>query len=110
MTSPDCPYLYLVFIEVDPKRGKPYLEWQDRKHVDDVMTDPAFLWARKVKLMRPAEDGWDRYVLLYGVRSHEDFQKYRDSPLFSGFAAELQKFQGTFRINRFIGEVVLSKN
>jgi Domain of unknown function (DUF4286) len=110
MTAPDAPYIYLVFVEADPKRGKPYLEWLDQKHIDAVLGDPAFLWARKIKLMRPADDGWDRYVVIYGVRSFEDFQKYRQSPLFLGLASELQKFQGTFRVNRFIGETTLSKN
>lgn len=110
MSSPDCPYMYLVFVEVDPKRGKSYLEWQDKKHMDELLTSPAFLWARKLKLARPAEDGWERYVVVYGVKSFEEFQKYRESPLFTGFGRELEQFRGTFRINRFVGEVVLSKN
>lgn len=57
MPSPDCPYMYLVFVEINPKQGKPYLEWQDKKHIDEVLISPAFLWARKLRPARPAQDG-----------------------------------------------------
>ncbi len=106
--SPDCPYLYFLFVEVHPEKGKAYLEWQNNKHIPEVLSDPAFLWVRKVKVRRPDnrdDTAWDRYIILYGIKSLEDFHAYRKSDLFKSFAPELQKFKGTFRASRFLGPV-----
>ena len=110
-TSPDCPYFYFLFIEVDPENGGAYLEWQNSKHIPEVLNDPAFLWVRLVKVGRPdgrKDSEWDRYMVLYGIKSLEDFQAYRKSDLFKSFGPELQKFRGTFRASRFFGPADLA--
>ena len=110
-TAPDCPYLYFVFVDVHTETGKAYLDWQDNKHIPEVLSDPAFLWVRKVKVGKmTTQDGaiWDKYIILYGIKSLEDFKTYRKSDLFKGFGPELQQFKGTYRANRFMGPVEMA--
>ena len=109
--SPNCPYLYFVFVDVHSETGKAYLDWQDNKHIPEVLSDPAFLWVRKVRIgPQKMTDGsiWDRYIILYGIKSLEAFKAYRESDLFKGFGPELAQFNGTFQATRFMGPVEMA--
>ncbi len=101
------PYLYHVVVEVDPVRGKEYLKWLSSKHIQEVITHPGFMWARRVSLDEPAEDGWKRFMIVYGINSRDDFLTYRESDLFRGFQKELKQFEEVYRIIRYFGPVDL---
>jgi hypothetical protein len=44
----------------------------------------------------------------YGLRSREDFLKYRESAALKRFMEEAKRFEGTFRITRRFGRVDLA--
>ena len=60
-----APFLYYVQLDVDPKKGDPFLKWLSGKHIQDVLRAPGFMWARRVPLDEPAEDGWKRLLIVY---------------------------------------------
>ena len=104
---PEALYRYFLLLEVDPKQGQDYLRWLEDKHIKDVLTAPGFLWARRIVLDEAAADGWQKFMVVYGLRSREDFQNYQTSDLLKGFADELKPFEGVFRITRHFGPVDL---
>lgn len=105
---PRAPYLYSLMIEVDPERGGPYLKWLLDKHIREVRRCPGFLWARRAMFEQKAADGWLMLNVSYGLRSREDFLKYRESAALKRFMEEAKRFEGTFRITRRFGRVDLA--
>ncbi len=103
----EAPYVYSVLVHVDPDRGSDYVAWLDNKHIADVVGFPGILWARRVRLDEPADDGWDRYLVIYGFESRDVLARYHESELFLSFAEELKPFEGLFRLQRFFGQVDL---
>ncbi len=101
----DCPFLYSLLLEVDPDRGGPYLRWLDGGHIAEVVSFPGIRWARRIKLQEAAADGWNRYLVIYGLESSEVLAHYRASDLFKSFAGEVETYAGLFRVQRFFGEV-----
>lgn len=102
-----APYLYLLIIEVDPEKGGPYLKWLSDKHIREVRQCPGFLWARRAMFEERAADGWLKLSVAYGIRSREDFLKYKGSETLKRFMEEARAFEGTFRITRHFGRVDL---
>ncbi len=103
----EAPYVYAVLVQVDPDRGGDYVAWLDNKHIADVVGFPGILWARRVRLDEPADDGWDRYFVIYGFESRDVLARYQESELFQSFAEEIKPFEGLFRLQRFFGQVDL---
>ena len=67
----DAPVLYVVQAWVSPDGGDRYLDWLEQKHMAEVIREPGFLWARRVRLDQTDERGWRGYLLLYGLASRE---------------------------------------
>ncbi len=103
-------YIYSVLVEIDPQKGRDYETWLHDKHVHEVTSFDGILWAQKVALDEPAEDGWKRFLVLYGMVSKETLSAYQASDLFKSFAADWEKFRGLFRLQRFHGPVDLQIN
>jgi quinol monooxygenase YgiN len=102
-----APFLYYVQVDVDPVKGRKYIEWLSSKHIQEVVKSPGFLWARRTPLDEPAADGWKRYMITYAINSREDFEAYRNGPIFKKFMEEVKEFEGLFRVQRFYGQVDL---
>lgn len=101
-------FIYSVLVEIDPVRGADYEAWLHEKHVAEVAGFNGILWANKVALSEPANDGWKRFLVIYGMESAETLAAYQASDLFQSFAADWQKYEGLFRLERFYGDVDLS--
>lgn len=103
----EAPFVYSLLVHVDPDRGGDYVAWLDNKYIADVVGFPGILWAHKVRLDEPADDGWERYLVIYGLESRQVLARYHESELLRNFAEELKPFEGLFRLQRFFGQVDL---
>lgn len=102
-----APFLYYVQLDVDPKKGQEFLEWLSAKHIQEVVYNPGFMWARRVPLDEPAADGWKRFMVVYGINSREEYQAYQEGDNFKRYKEECKQFEGVFRVQRFFGQVDL---
>lgn len=101
-----APFLYYVLLDVDSKKkGKPFLKWFDGKHLQEVLTHPGFLWARRVPLDEPAEDGWKRFMIVYAINDRKNYLAYKNSDLYQKIMGEYKQFEGQYRVQRFSGQV-----
>jgi antibiotic biosynthesis monooxygenase (ABM) superfamily enzyme len=101
----DVPVLYMVRSWTKPEGGRRYLDWLEDKHMAEVVDQPGVLWARKVALDQPDEQGWPCLLLIYGFASREDLQNYLESPARDGFWNELESFKDVHYSERFYGDV-----
>ena len=51
---------YIVTIEVSPAAEQTWSRWQSEHHIPEVLAEPGFLGARKLRDTQLAEDGWIR--------------------------------------------------
>jgi hypothetical protein len=101
----DAPFLYVVRFWVHPDSATAMLQWLDSKHMADVIAEPGFLWMRRVRLDRDADDGWLAYMMVYGLESREALQRYFDGPAPPRFAIERKPFDHHLRMERVWGAV-----
>ncbi|MDH3232828.1 MAG: DUF4286 family protein [Alphaproteobacteria bacterium] len=82
--------IYLVRFWIDPDAVETVLDWLDRGHIADVIDEPGFLWARRVRLANEdaADNGWPGFAMIYAVDSVESLESYFDSDAAQRFAAE----------------------
>jgi antibiotic biosynthesis monooxygenase (ABM) superfamily enzyme len=103
----DAPILYLVKAWVSPDGGERYLRWLEQKHMAEVLREPGFLWARRVRLEQTDEKGWTGYLLIYGLESRAALERYLQSPARERFWRELEPLDDVHRAERFWGVVDL---
>ncbi len=101
----DAPVLYMVRAWVSPEGGERYLRWLEDKHMAEVISEPGFLWARKCRLEQTDADGWQGYLLIYGLESRDALEAYLASPAREGFWRELEPLNDVHRSERFYGTV-----
>jgi len=101
----NTPVLYMVRAWVSPQGGERYLRWLEDKHMAEVIREPGFLWARKVALEQADEQGWQSYLLIYGLASRPALEAYLHSPARERFWKELEPFNAVHRAERFYGAV-----
>ena len=77
------------------------------KHIHDVVNNPGFMWARRIPLDEPAEDGWKRLIIVYGINTREEYQAYKEGKAFQNYKEECKQFEGFYRVQRFFGQVDL---
>jgi len=105
----DAPVLYFVRLWVDPDHEERVNEWLVGGHLADVVEQPGFLWARRVKLGEKDERGWPSYMNVYAVSSLEALETYwRDEPVQARFRAEAAEFADVIRVERCHGAVDLA--
>ncbi len=102
-----APFLYYILLDIDPKKGQPFKKWLSSKHIQEVLRMPGFMWARRVPLDEPTEDGWEKLMVVYGINSRQEYLDYMDSDFYRDFMEECEQFEGTFRYQRFFGQVDL---
>lgn len=103
----DAPILYLVKAWVSPDGGQRYLRWLEEKHMAEVIREPGFLWAKRVRLEQTDERGWAGYLLVYGLESRDALERYLHGPARERFWRELEPLNDVHRAERFWGTVDL---
>jgi hypothetical protein len=102
--SSGCNFFLVVRFWVAPEAEAQVLAWLEGGHVAEVLSQPGFLWCRRIRL--PPEDGWPGYSMIYGIASRAAFEAYNgNARLTAKFAAERAPFAASMRIDRFFGEV-----
>jgi hypothetical protein len=71
----------------------------------EVIGQPGFLWARRIRLGQQDADGWAGSLLAYGLASEAALEAYLASPAREGFWRELEAFATVQRAERFWGSV-----
>ncbi|MCW5770177.1 MAG: hypothetical protein KIT16_00975 [Rhodospirillaceae bacterium] len=84
----EAPALYMVKFWVKPGGEKKVFDWLDGGHLQDVVKQPGFLWARRYKLVEPDKDGWAAHAMLYGVKSLDALYAYFKSEPTKRYAQE----------------------
>ncbi len=102
----DAAAMYVVRFWVDPKGHAQVFAWLDGGHNAEVVAQPGFLFVRRVKLEQKSEDGWDSYVMVYGLESRAALDAYfNNKPLAEKFNRERAPFQHYLRMDRSWGSV-----
>ena len=102
----DPGFLYCVRVEIDPIAGAAYRDWLFGGHIDAVVSFPGIHWARAIDAKDQNEDGWDRFMVVYGMESEATFIAYQNSELFASFKPVWEEHKDVFRISRDSGPVV----
>jgi heme-degrading monooxygenase HmoA len=104
-----APVLYILSFAVNPTAAKPLFAWLDGSHCKEVATQPGFLFCHRVRLEQHTPDGWDRYMMIYGVESEEALQAYfSNQELKERFAREREPYNPHLRIERAWGNLETS--
>jgi Domain of unknown function (DUF4286) len=101
----DAPFVYVVKFWVHPDGAPAIIHWLDKKHSAEVVAQPGFRWLRRVKFDEKAADGWEAYMMIYGLESREALMRYFDSPAPKQYAQERKPFEHHLRTDRAWGEV-----
>jgi hypothetical protein len=74
--------------------------------LEDVVSQPGFLWARMIFLEETSEDGWSSYMMMYGVESREALEVYFNSDASARYAKERADLglDDLVRVERHIGD------
>lgn len=86
-----APFLYLVTMWVNPKEGHRVIEWLDSTHIAEILTQPGFLWAQRVRLQQTAKDGWHAHQLIYALESAEALDAYQKGPMREKFSRQARE-------------------
>ena len=84
----DAPAIYLVKFWIKPGEEARVLDWLDGGHLQDVVAQPGFLWARRIALVEPDADGWPAHAMIYGVTSLDALRTYFESDAPRRYAQE----------------------
>ena len=103
----EAPLLYFVKAWVRPDGGERWLRWLETKHMAEVVAEPGFLWARRVRLDQTDARGWAGWLLVYALASREALEAYLRSPARARFWRELEPLADVQDAERFWGEVDL---
>ncbi len=107
----EAKYFLVVRFWVAPEAVARVSRWLEGGHVTEVVSQPGFLWCRRLNLKEKDEKGWSAFSMLYGIESRCAFEKYEsDQELKSKFARQRQPFEKLMRIERFSGEVDFALN
>jgi hypothetical protein len=106
----EAPMLYCAQLSVSPKGHQRFFEWLDGGHIAEVIAQPGFLWARRIHLNGPDEEGWERYMMIYGQASRKTLEEYFNNPIRERFSRERESFVKDLRLENFYGAVELALN
>lgn len=102
----DPGFFLLVRFWIAPGAEARVLGWLEGGHVAEVLSQPGFLWCRRVALSDVDASGWRGYAMVYGIASKRDFDVYSANKALSAkFAREREPFAKDLKIERLVGEV-----
>ena len=105
----DAPVMYVVRFWVSPAGHQQVFDWLDGGHCAEVIAQPGFLFFKRIKLEQKSDDGWDSYVMLYGLESRQALDDYfSNTALHAKFVAQRAPFIHHLRMDRAWGSVELS--
>ena len=98
--------MYVSRFFVNPQGSEQVFAWLDGGHCAEVVAQPGFMFAKRLKLEQKSEDGWEGYMMLYGLESREALQRYFDNqPLHEKFTLERAPFAQHLRMERNWGAI-----
>lgn len=108
----EAPAIYMVKFWVKPGGEKRVFDWLDGGHLQDVVAQPGFLWARRYDLVEPDAEGWPAYAMIYGVESLDALYAYFDSEATKRYAHERIELglDALLKMDRNWGTTALSVN
>jgi hypothetical protein len=101
----EAPFAYVVKFWVSPEGAQTILHWLDSKHTAEVVAQPGFKSVRRVRLEEKSDDGWQAYMMIYGVESRDALMRYFDSDAPKQYAKEREPFAHHLRTERGWGDV-----
>jgi hypothetical protein len=105
----DAGFLYVVRFWIEPKMREAVMNWLEGGHVEEVVSQPGFLWCRRADLKEKDDHEWEAHSMVYGIESRDAFEAYSaNSELTAKFAREREPFSESLRMERFGGEVTLA--
>ena len=105
----EAALIYVVRFWVAPETLAAVMQWLEGGHVREVVSQPGFLWCRRLDLKHSDDKGWSAHSMIYGIESRAAFDAYSaNSALLTKFAGEREPFAGTMRMERFFGDVSLT--
>ena len=84
----DAPAIYLVRFWVKPGGEQKVIDWLDKTHLADVVSQPGFHWAKRYRLLQDDADGWSAHAMIYGVDSVDALEAYFASDATKRYAQE----------------------
>lgn len=103
--------MYMSRFWISPAGREQLFAWLDGGHCAEVVSQPGFLFFKRVKLEQKSDDGWDSYAMLYGLESRQALDNYfANRALHEKFAQQRAPFAQHLRMDRFWGEVDASMN
>ena len=102
----NAPVMYIARFWIAPAGRDQLFAWLDGEHTAEVVSQPGFLFFRRVKLEQKSEDGWDSYMMVYGLESQQALDNYfADKALHDKFARQRAPFIQHLRMERAWGKV-----
>ena len=99
-----APVLYAVRFWVSPEGLAQVLAWLDGGHNAEVVAQPGFLFANRIKLEQQGDDGWSSYLMLYGLESRQALDDYfANTALHEKFTQQRAPFIQHLRMDRAWG-------
>ena len=75
----EAKYLLVVRFWVAPEAVAQVSRWLEGGHVTEVVSQPGFLWCRRLHLKEKDAKGWSAFSMLYGMESRHAFEKYESN-------------------------------
>lgn len=104
----DVDVIYSVRSWIRPESKVAILRFLADGHIADVVSQPGFRWARQLDMGRVAADGWEEFIVLYGVASQACMADYFASAAVERYAEEMAPFREDVRVERSFGTVICS--
>ena len=102
----DAPVMYVVRFWVAPEGRQEVFAWLDGGHNAEVVAQPGFRFVKRLKLDQKGDDGWDSYMMIYGLESRQALDDYfANTVLAEKFKGERAPFAECLRMERAWGEV-----
>jgi len=106
----EANFFLVVRFWIAPGGQEQVMRWLEGGHINEVLHQPGFLWMKRLKMSEPDPTGWSGHAMIYGIESKVDYERYMaNHALHAKFTKERESFATKLRIERFAGEVDLSK-
>ncbi len=100
----NAPVMYVVRFWVAPAGHDQLFAWLDGGHCAEVLAQPGFLFVNRLKLEQKGDDGWDSYLMLYGLDSQQALDDYfANAALHGKFSQQRAAFIQHLRMDRVWG-------
>lgn len=106
MATDQAKFFLVVRFWIAPGGEAQVMRWLEGGHMAEVVRQPGFLWARRLRLAEKDATGWSAHAMIYGIESRAHYEQYAaNRELHARFNKERAPFSAKLRIERFAGEV-----